>query len=172
MRALTEHVFAPSAFATSPTLLSHLAMQRRDFDFFSGTEDPKVHDRVLNIQRGVLAHLLHPVVLRRVTDSRLYGNEYPASEVLADLTTAIFAADLRTDVNSMRQQLQIEYVQRLARIAAEGSQTGHDAIARSGVIQQLRRIDAQLASRPAGNLETQAHTGHVRLLIERALAVD
>ncbi|HUF12404.1 MAG TPA: zinc-dependent metalloprotease, partial [Longimicrobiales bacterium] len=139
MDALAEHIFAPDAFGASPELLAHLAMQRRDFDFFSDTEDPKPHQRILNIQSGVLNHLLHPVVLRRVTDSRLYGNSYPVAEVLADLTSAIFEADARTSVNTMRQALQIEYVTRLAAMVDEESEAKHDAISKSAALQQLRR---------------------------------
>ena len=147
-------------------------MQHRDFDFFSDTEDPKPHDRVLAIQRGVLAHLLHATTLRRVTDSRLYGNEYPVVEIMSDLTSAIFDADIRGNVNTMRQNLQIEYVNRLGAMVAPDSRTSHDQISRSAALAQLRRIDSMLASRPAGNAETQAHTAHVRLLIDRALAVE
>ena len=171
MAALAAHIFAPDAFGASPELLARLAMQRRGFEFFSESEDPKLHDRTLNMQAGVLNHLLHPVVLRRITDSRLYGNDYPVAEMMRDLTNAIFEADARTNVNTMRQALQIEYVSRLATMVHEEDGERWDAIAKSAALQSLRRIDSMLAGK-GGNLETQAHTAHVRLVIERALAVE
>jgi hypothetical protein len=76
MGLLAQHAFAPGAWDSPDGIVDHLMMRRRGFDFFSATEDPKVHDRVLNAQRGVLNHLLHPVTLQRMTDSRLYGNAY------------------------------------------------------------------------------------------------
>lgn len=171
MAALAEHIFAADAFAAPEPLVSRLAMQRRGFDFFGGTEDPKVHDRALNIQQGVLAHVLHPVTLTRITDSRLYGNEYPVAEVVNDLTDAIFAADAHTNVNTFRQNLQIAYVDRLARMVGEKTRDEYDAIAQSAALANLRRIDGMLAGK-RGNAETRAHTAHVRLAIERALEVE
>ncbi|HEX2723862.1 MAG TPA: zinc-dependent metalloprotease, partial [Gemmatimonadaceae bacterium] len=113
MASLAKNVFAPNAFTSSADLYSHLQMQRRGFGFFGTPEDPKLHDRVLQIQRNVLSHVLAPRVQTRITDSRLYGNEYPLSEVMADLTAAIFDADARGNVNTFRQNLQLEYVNRL-----------------------------------------------------------
>ena len=168
MSTLERHVFAPDAFDAPEELLAHLAMQRRGFDFFDGTEDPKLHDRALNAQRGVLAHLLHPVTMKRITDSRLYGNEYPLVEVLSDLTNAIFEADRRSNVNTFRQNLQVEYVNRLADIISDEDNNPYDFVARSTAIANLQRIDQMLTGK-AGNAETRAHTAHVRHLIAQAL---
>ncbi len=171
MAALAENLFAPDAWSASPDLLAHLAMQRRGFDFFAGTEDPKIHERALNAQRGVLNHLLHPVVLERITDTRLYGNEYPLPEMMSDLTDAIFAADRATNVNTFRQNLQVEYIDRLARIAIDDDDNRYDFIARGAALANLRRVDSMLAGR-GGDAETRAHTAHVRYLIAKALDTD
>ncbi len=72
MEALRQKVFAPDAFAGSAELYSHLRQQRRYFDFYELTEDPKLHELVLAVHKSVLDHLLHPVVLRRISDSRQY----------------------------------------------------------------------------------------------------
>ncbi|GIT14272.1 MAG: hypothetical protein CM1200mP36_00280 [Gammaproteobacteria bacterium] len=64
----------------SQGLYSHLQQQRRLWNFFGETEDPKVHEWLLAMQRRVLSHLLHPRVMTRVTDSRLYGNEYELAD--------------------------------------------------------------------------------------------
>ena len=112
MAGLALHLFAPDALSASADLYSHLQEQRRLWNFWGETEDPKVHEWLLALQRGVLAHLLHPTVMTRITDARLYGNEYPLADVMADLTDAIFSADLRGDVNTFRQNLQLEYTYR------------------------------------------------------------
>ncbi len=171
MDALTRNLLAPDAWSAEPELLAHLAMQRRGFDFFAGTEDPKLHDRALNAQRGVLNHVLHPVVLKRITDSRLYGNGYPLAEMMSDLTDAAFAADRASNVNTFRQNLQVEYVNRLAEISIESDENRYDFVARGAALANLQRIDRMLAGK-GGNAETRAHTAHVRHLIARALDAD
>lgn len=169
MRGLATYLFAPDAFDAPQALLDHLAMQRRGFDFFSATEDPKLHERALGMQSAVLDHLLHPVTLQRITDSRLYGNAYSVSDMMGDLTDAIFAADARSSVNTFRQDLQIEYVGRLASMIDEDDDAGsYDAVARSAALANLRSIDRLLAGK-GGDAETRAHTEHVRFLIAKAL---
>ncbi|MGB0880216.1 MAG: zinc-dependent metalloprotease, partial [Polaribacter sp.] len=53
MNALKKYVFAPNAFNAPKDLYSFLARQRRGFNFFSGPEDPKIHEQVLNYQQRV-----------------------------------------------------------------------------------------------------------------------
>ncbi|HET9294315.1 MAG TPA: zinc-dependent metalloprotease [Gemmatimonadales bacterium] len=170
MRLLRDRVFAPGAFGASPELLAHLQPQRRGFGFFGTTEDPKIHARVLAAQRSVLDHLLHPMTLTRMTDSRAYGGGYSVAAMVGDLTDAIFAADARGDVNTFRQNLQVEYVNRLAAMITGESRLRYDYVARSAAVANLRSIQAQVA-RPAGNAETRAHRAHLKLVADRALAV-
>jgi hypothetical protein len=168
MQLIAQHGFAPNAWDSPDGIVDHLMMRRRGFDFFSGTEDPKVHDRVLNVQRGILAHLLHPVTLKRMTDSRIYGNTYPVAEMMTDLTDAAFAADVGRDVNTFRQNLQIEYVRRLVGVYDSDA---HDHVARSAALLSLRRVEGMLSGRRGGNLDTQAHREHVLHTIRKALEV-
>ena len=107
MAALRSQVFAPKAFEAPERLFGFLQMQRRGFNFFNEPEDPKLHARALNIQKNILDHLLHPRVLARITDSRLYGNTYALPEFMDDLTAAIFDEDAASDVNTFRQNLQL-----------------------------------------------------------------
>jgi hypothetical protein len=165
---LARHAFAPNAWDSPDGVVDHLMMRRRGFGFFAGTEDPKVHDRVLNTQRGLLAHVLHPVTLQRMTDSRLYGNSYSVAEMMAELTNAVFSADLAGNVNTFRQNLQIEYVNRLVGLYGSDS---HDHVSRSAALHNLRRIETMMAGKRGGNLETQAHTQHVLHTIRKALEV-
>src|SRR5690606_11773900 len=77
MRALGELLFAPDAFQFPDGLIAHLQEQRRGFDFYGfKRQDPLVHAWVRSMQEDVLRHLLSHRVLRRLSDSALYGNKY------------------------------------------------------------------------------------------------
>ena len=169
MDGVARHLFAPDALQGSEELYSHLQGQRRLWNFWGQTEDPKVHQWLLSVQRGVLAHLLHPTVMTRITDSRLYGNEYALADMMQDLTAAIFDADRRGDVNTFRQNLQVEYVRRLTDIV-----TGHDHDypSQSMALYQLREIERMLGGKRTGNTETRAHTQNILYIIRRALEED
>ena len=169
MDGIARHLFAPDALQGSEQLYSHLQGQRRLWNLWGETEDPKVHQWLLSVQRGVLAHLLHPTVMTRITDSRLYGNEYALADMMQDLTAAIFDADRRGDVNTFRQNLQVEYVLRLTDIV-----TGHDHDypSQSMALYQLREIERMLGGKRTGNTETRAHTQNVLYIIRRALEED
>lgn len=167
MTALTEHLFSPSALAAPGDLYNRLQEQRRLWNFRTSTEDPKIHEWVLDLQSSALDHFLHARVMTRITDSRLYGNEYGLADVMTDLTDAIFAADLRGDVNTFRQNLQTEYVQRLIAVVAD--ENDYDHTSRSMALYQMREIERLLSRKRGGNLETRAHTQNILYLIERLL---
>jgi hypothetical protein len=171
MRALAENVFAPEAFNISPELYASLQPQPRMYDLYGKNEDPKIHDRVLATQNEALDHLLHPVVLKRITDSRLYGNEYPLSSVMTELTDAVFQADLSGDVNTFRQNLQVNYVNRLAAMVKGDAKGKYDAVSQSMATFELQRLRKALGKKRGGNLETRAHTQGLLLSIDRALDV-
>ena len=172
MASLAKNVFAPNAFSTPSNLYSYLQMQRRGFDFFGTPEDPKIHDRVLTTQKNVLNHLLNPRVMTRITDSRLYGNEYPLSEVMSDLTSAIFDADASGNVNTFRQNIQMEYVNRLAAIITPPTKNNYDYPSQSAALASLRSIQAKLSGKAGANAETMAHTKNVLFTIQKALKTD
>jgi hypothetical protein len=172
MASLTKNVFAPNAFSAPADLYSYLQMQRRGYDFFGQPEDPKIHERILTIQRGVLTQLLHPRVMTRITDSRLYGNEYPLSEVMSDLTSAIFDADAAGNVNTFRQNIQMEYVNRLAAIVNPAARSAYDYPSQSAALASLRSIQSKLAGKSGANAETMAHTRNVLFTIQKALKTD
>jgi hypothetical protein len=169
MQALSRYVFAPNAFDAPEGLINYLQMQRRGFDFFQDAEDPRIHNRVLNIQRGVIAHLVHPSTLQRLTDSRLYGNQYDVATMMRELTDAVFQADARTNVNTFRQNLQIEYVNGLIGMVDGQAAARYDHIARSAALQNLQRVRQTLRGKSGVNAETAAHTAHVLFLVDKAL---
>jgi len=172
MSLLTDHLFAPDAFDAPRELYRHLQPQRRGFNFFGDSEDPKIHARVLAIQQSVLAHLLHPNTVERITNARLYGNAYPLADYMADLTDAIFAADARGDVNTFRQNLQLAYTTALAGVLSEEGKKQYDFVAQSAALQSLQQIEDMIDSKRGTNAETRAHTAHVLHLIETATSAD
>jgi hypothetical protein len=161
----------------SQPLFSQLQRQRRGFDFYDDPEDPKIHAMFLSVQKNVLAHLLHPKTLRRVTDSSAYGNEYQLGQMMSDLTQGVFAADMAGNVSSFRQYLQIELVTRLAQILNDGSGK-FDALARSAVLVQLEDLAASIkdkarASSIVGlNTSTQAHVRYLDRLLRKSLLIE
>lgn len=167
MQLLRKYVFAPDAFAAPASLVSHMAIQRRGFMHFGGTEDPKLHGRVSTIQADILNHLLHPRTLLRLIDSAQYGNEYRITEMMADLTAAVFDDDARGAVNSFRQELQVMYVNALRGILNGSS---HDYIARSHAFSNLNTIRKNMA-RWRGDAATRVHRDHITFLIDRTLEV-
>jgi len=99
----------------------------------------------------------------------MYGNEYGLADMLRDLTAAIFDADLATSVNSLRQQLQGEYLNQLLAIISEASETGHSNMAQASALGQVVKIQEMLKSRSAVDPTTRSHTSVLLLKIKRAL---
>jgi hypothetical protein len=167
MDALSKYVFAPDAFNAPNDLYNFLAQQRRSFDFFSGNEDPKIHDQVLTGQKNVLRHLLHENTLQRITDSELYGNDYALSSFMTDLNNAIFRADIYGNINSFRQNLQLEYTRMLIDMLIGRKSRKFANNAKSMALYNLRSIRNMAA--PSGNVSSRAHKQHLRTLIDNAL---
>ena len=167
MDALAKYVLSPNAFDMPPDLYHHLQEQRRGFGFSRAPEDPKIHDRVIGIQQRVFSHLLHPTVQARLLDTALYGNEYALSDMMADLTDAVFAADAEGPVSSFRQNLQAEYVNRLTKIIAPESKRIYAS--RAIALHNLKAIQSRLKEKKTTDASTEAHTGYILHLIEQAL---
>jgi Met-zincin/Domain of unknown function (DUF5117) len=167
MNALKTYAFSPDAFSAPNDLYNDLAMQRRGYNFFRGPEDPKIHQQVLTYQQNVLRHILHPNTLQRITDSELYGNKYSLSTFMTDLNTAIFKADIYSNVNSFRQNLQISYTNMLIDMLT-GKQNGrYTNNAKSMALYNLKQIRNMAAV--TGNVSSKAHKQHLRTLIDNAL---
>ncbi|MCF7560663.1 zinc-dependent metalloprotease [Sabulilitoribacter multivorans] len=167
MSALNKYVFAPDAFDAPNDLYNYLAMQRRGFGFFRGPEDPKIHNQVLNYQKNVLNHILHPNTLQRITDSELYGNKYTLSSFMTDLNNSIFKTDIYGNVNTFRQNLQLEYTNMLIGMLT-GKQSGnYTNNAKSMALYNLKAI--RNMANPSGDVSSIAHKHHLRTLIDNAM---
>ena len=119
-------------------------------------------------QKRVLDHLLHPVVSSRLVDTELYGNEYPIGEMMSDLTTAIFAADLKDEINTFRRNLQVEYVVRLSAIMKAPDEAWYGSSAQALALYELMGLKKALKKRRSGSATTTAHTQYLLMKIARA----
>ncbi|MDO6674682.1 zinc-dependent metalloprotease [Tenacibaculum sp. 1_MG-2023] len=166
MNALKTYIFAPNAFNAPKGLYNYLARQRRGFNFFSGSEDPKIHAEVLSYQKRVLNHILHRNTLQRISDSELYGNQYKLASFMTDLNNAIFKADINTNVNSFRQNLQTEYTKMLLKMIS--SKSKYTNASKSMALYNLNKIKSWV-SNDVGNIATKAHKSQLKLLINNNL---
>jgi hypothetical protein len=171
MDALKKYVFSPDAFSKDAQVYPYLQMQRRGFNFMTGSEDFKITGSSLSLQTSALAHILHPTTLQRISNSRLYGNSYSVAEVMNDLSAAIFDADLSGSVNVQRQYLQTAFVKGAASII-DPKTLGFDDVARAGALQTLKGVRSKLNSAGGGDAETKAHRSNLQFLIENALDMD
>ena len=168
MQVLRDNLFAPEAFAADDNVYAYLQHQRRGFGHGTKNEDPDLHKQLLDVQKDVLNHLLHKNVMRRISDSRLYGNDYGLVEFTGDLTDAIFKDDAKGNVNTKRQNVQIEYVNRLVNIAGLKAKSGYDHLSQSAALYQLQQIKQLVAGGKRTNNETKAHRAHLTHLIDSA----
>ena len=169
MESLNAYLFSPEAFNAFDDSAHLLLAQRRGFDHYDSTEDPKLHQVALDIHKSILNHLLHAKVLARITDSSLYGNEYRIDAFFEDLTKAVFDQDLNTEVNTFRQNLQLEYVDRLIKIIRENH---YDPVSQSMALNRLRWIEENTTTKSSDSLLTRAHREHIRYKIQEGLNND
>lgn len=169
MNALAKYAFAPNAMEIPAEITAYLQPQRRGYNFFGTTEDPKFHSRVDAMQSGVLDHLLSTSTMLRLSDSRLYGNKYSVGEMLGDLTKAIFDEDLNGNVNTFRQVLQINYTERLVAITGLKGNSRHDEISKARATAQLQEISRKLKNSTGVDKDSKDHRNYVLTLIEKAL---
>ncbi len=96
----------------------------------------------------------------------MYGNEYDVHEMMGDLSEAVFSADLNGSANSIRQNLQQEYVDRLIGVF---STSGFDHVAKSAALSSLKSIQTMISGAGEPDASTEAHRGLLLHKIEHAL---
>jgi hypothetical protein len=171
INTLNKYVFAATAFDADAPVYPYLQPQRRGFNQSSGGDDYKITATVLTQQiNGALSHILHPNTLQRITNSRLYGNQYSVADVLNDLTTGIFSGDLKTNVNVYRQYLQTNFIKGLLNVQDPKS-SNYDDVAKAGALNTLKKVKALLATAVSTNEETKAHRANIIYLINYGLEV-
>ena len=120
---------------------------------------------ILKGQKKVLKHFTNSRVLKRLTDTSLYGNEYLPSELFKDLTSSIFEESKSRKLNGIDQNLQNYYLKRLMMIVKSGS---YDSPSVSASFASLKRIKAYTFS-PSYNEATENHKKLIRWKIEKLL---
>tara|TARA_R110002072_G_scaffold282761_2_gene445924 strand:- start:19367 stop:21931 length:2565 start_codon:yes stop_codon:yes gene_type:complete len=168
MKFISDYIFAPNSFDFGKELYDYAASQRRGFNFFSQSEDLKIHSIATSVQGQVIAHVLHPTTLNRIVDTKLYGNEYDISKVFQDLTDAIFKADIAGSVNTFRQNLQLNYTNTLIGMLVGPRSIRYSNIPQSHALYFLKKIK-QMAKNGTGDISTKAHKDHLVILIDNAM---
>ena len=163
IEALSKYAFSNEKLMAFDEVYPFLQSQRRGFNFKSTGEDPKLLSLVLYGQKKVLTHLLHPNVLKRISNSSFYGNEYELNNFLQDLTNAIFLSDINKSVSLIRMNLQVEYVSTLISILKKSS---YDNLTKSTVFNNLVWLENNLGIR-YGNQKTKDHRRYLLYLIEQ-----
>ena len=170
MAFLAKNVFAPDAFKNDAALFPYLQMQRRGFGFFGAGEDIKPQGFVLGMQVGIFAHLLSSNTLMRMNNSSLYGNSYTSADLMSDLTNAVFNADLKTNVNLYRLNLQTEFVKGLAAVVS-APVSPYDNASKAAMYNTLKKIKGLMVTAISTDEQTKAHRANLVFLIDKALSV-
>jgi Met-zincin/Domain of unknown function (DUF5117) len=169
MTTLGKYVFAPNAYDADATVFPYLQLQRRGFNQGRG-EDFKVTANLNALSTGALDQILHPNTLQRITNSRLYGNEYSVADVMNDLVKQIFDADISSNVNVYRQYLQSSFVKSAGQLLADNSPL--DNVSKSATYYTLKKLRTKLANAVSTNEETKAHRAALIFSIDKSLKVD
>ena len=170
MKMLAKYIFSSAAFDSDKELYPYLQMQRRGFNFWGSTEDPKILPMTAGLQNTAFDLILHPVALSRATSTRLYGNTYTVAEIVGDLVNACFNEDMVTSVNAYRQILQTELVQRLIEIANDPVKK-YDNTAKAAAYYHLKKLKLVLGQALGGDTQTKAHRSSMIYLIDKNLSV-
>ncbi|UXP32866.1 zinc-dependent metalloprotease [Reichenbachiella agarivorans] len=165
LNALNKYAFSPDAFSAPNELYNYLATQRRGFNLYGTTEDPKIQEDILNIQKGILNQIMHKNTLQRLSDSYLYGNTYSLSSYMNDLNQIMFGIEKNNSINTTRQNLQIEYTKRLINIVDDKSD--YISAAKSMALYNLQSIRKMTMN--STDLSTLAHKRYLDFMISQSL---
>ena len=139
--------------------------ERRSFDFFGQTEDPKIHNMILKGQKRVIKHFTNSKVLKRLTDSSLYGNKYLPSELFEDLSSSIFSEKKSRRLNGIDQNLQSYFVKRLLMILKSANFDSPSVAASFATLQKIKSYTFSTSSDDS----TENHKKMIRWKIEGVL---
>ena len=141
-------------------IFPYLQKQRRGFNV---STDPTILQRILRYQNRLLDHLLNSRVLLRISNSSLYGNSYKLPYYMIDLRNSIFEEDFNMNVSTIRQNLQVSYVNRLLLIV--NSKSSFDNLSKTSAFYNLNWLKDNLDNN-IGNLQTRQHKDYLFYLID------
>ena len=165
METLNKYAFNSEGLKPLESVAAYMQRERRGFDFYDENEDPKFHDYILSGHKRILNHLTNKDVLRRITDSSFYGNDYNVSEMMSDLTKGIFPREKMKEIDTITQNLQATYVSKLISIT---NLKKYDEVAQSAAFGELLKIQ-KLLRRQSSNDETKNHKKRLSLQIDKKL---
>ncbi len=168
MATLAKYAFAPNVYDQDAQVFPYLQIQRRGFNQGRG-EDYKVTANLNSLSTSAFDQILHPATLQRITNTRLYGNNYNVTEVMSDLVKNVFDADINGNVNVYRQYLQTSFVKTTAQLLENPAL---DQVSKSAVFYTLKKLKTKLTAAAMGNEETKAHRANMVFIIEKALKTD
>ena len=158
MDILAKYAFS-NKILLQEDLFPYLMKQRRGFNV---STDPTIHQRILRYQNYLLNHLLNSRVLLRISNSSLYGNEYKLPYYMIDLRNSIFSSDIDKNVSTIRQNIQVSYVNRLLSIV--NPKSSYDNLAKTSAYYNLNWLKDNLDNK-IGNLQTRQHKDYILYLI-------
>lgn len=169
LELLNKFVFSDDALKIPENYPSFLQSQRRGFGFMSGTENPKIHQRNLQIQQSVLDQLMNPTMWTRMVDSKYYGNTYSLDTYLGDLTNYLMQFTQINPYSTHRIMLQTEYIQRLLKVVeVKNTSNGYDAYSKAEAMKQIQRI-RKWAEGSVG-APNSGHRMYILMLIDNQLS--
>ena len=169
MTSLAKNVFAPNAFEADAQVFPYLQLQRRGFNQGRG-EDFKATANLNMLATSAFDQILHPATLQRITNTRLYGNEYSVADVMNDLVKNVFDADMNGNVNVYRQYLQTSFVKNTTQLVADNSPL--DNVSKAATYYTLKKLRTKLNAAVIGNEETKAHRSNMIFMIDKSLKAD
>jgi hypothetical protein len=141
-------------------IFPYLQKQRRGFNV---STDPTILQRILRYQNRLLDHLLNSRVLLRISNSSLYGNSYKLPYYMIDLRNSIFEDDIDMNISTIRQNLQVSYVNRLLSIV--NTKSSFDNLSKTSAFYNLNWLKDNLDNK-IGNLQTRQHKEYLFYLID------
>jgi hypothetical protein len=183
LKILSDGMFSVDSFRFKPEFLASLPHSRLDY-FDQLVQGAHVSNQpivsppqmVLNMQRGVLDHVMSDVTATRIVESRdmvkVSREAFQLSELYDTLQASIWS-ELKSgrEITSMRRNLQREHLRRVAVMMLRPSGT-MPADARSLMRLNAQSLTAQLRaakSKPAYSKESRAHIAESLNTLEEAL---
>jgi len=165
LEIISEYGFS-NKILLKPDIIPYLQKQRRGFNV---SNDPEIHQIILKYHNRLLNHLLHPKVLKRITNSNLYGNKYKLTEYMIDLRKSIFNESNSYEISTINQNLQILYVKRLVGIVND--KVNYDNISKSSSYYNLNWLKSNLNTTSI-NFSKKQHNKYLLHLINSGLEIE
>jgi len=172
---LSEAVFSADSFRFPPDFLQRMGVDYLQSDGAGVNPDFSLSARVQSLQAGALGQLMSDAVANRILDSEgksAPGTAFRLSELYQRLGAEVWSElGARTDIPTMRRELQREHVNRLAAQVLRPASARADTrgLLRMEARSLLRRLQAA-ATRPGLGAESRAHLEDSAETLSLALA--